>query len=247
MAHSDAAIREVEQKSLPGSVFKSVFTHYWMFTVYVLGYMTVGMALAAVQYGWSWTVWGLAAATIWFGLEGLHAVDLADDDIAVDVDSNVQTVVGYLEVFFGGLLGIVLAAVTTWWFLGFVILGTALGVAYNEEMFGGLLHDHDKVTGIANFGFSWAVIPFLGAYFVVAETLSLGIVIVSLGVMFDAMRLIWLFEVSKPAPYDDVGIEHDREFNPAPSALVGDVHRANTLNMVAWAVVAIGLVVEFAL
>ena len=235
----------VEEKTVLGSMFRSIFTHYWMFTVYVLAYMTVGMALASVQHGWSWTTWLLAATTIWFGLEGLHAVDLAHEDVAVDINPTVQRVVGYTELAAGAALGIALALQTTLWFLAFVGVGTFLGVAYNEEWFEGFLHDYDKMTGIANFGFSWAVIPFLGAYFIVAETITLGILLVSAGVMLDAMRLIWLFEVSKPAPYEDVGIKHEREYDPEPTEFVAQVHRANTLNLVAWAAIATGLVVLF--
>jgi len=245
MATTNSDLDDGQQKSILGSISRSVFTHYWMFTVYVLAYMTVGMALASVNHGWSWGTWGLAAATIWFGLEGLHAVDLAHEDIAINMDSRVQRIVGYVELAAGAVLGVALALHTTLWFLAFVGVGTFLGIAYNEEWFSGILHDHDTITGIANFGLSWAVIPFLGAYFVVAQTLSVGILLVALGAMLDSMRLIWLFEVSKPAPYDAVGIEHDREYDPEPMEFVGEVHMANTLNMLAWGAISIGLVVMF--
>lgn len=234
-----------EPHGLAGSLARSFLTQYWPFTAYVLSYVTVGMALAAVNGGFNWMHAGLLLVAMWFGLEGLHAIDLAEPNIARRVDSNIQMVAGVAGLFVGGGLGVYLASLTSWWFLAFVGVELFLGLAYNLEWFNGLLHDFDTPSGIANFGFSWGLVPFLSGYFVMGGGLALGAVIFSLGVMFDAMKLIALFEVSKPAPYDDLGISHTRDVEQDTDLMNEVTHRGNKMSMVAWALMAVGLVVLF--
>lgn len=243
MATSDAAI---ERFGLAGSLARSFLTQYWPFTAYVMSYVTIGMALAAVPAGFDWTLAALTLVSMWFGLEGLHAIDLAAPDIATRVDSRVQVAVGAIGLGSGAALGVVIASLTTWWFLVFVAVEVFLGLAYNLELFDGLLHDFDTPSGIANFGVSWGLLPFLVGYFVMAESVALGALIFGLGVMFDAMQLISVFEISKPAPYDDLGIEHDREIEQNSDLMNEVAHRGNKMAMVSWTLMAVGLLVLFA-
>lgn len=229
-----------------GSVRKSFITQYWPFTAYVLAYVTVGMALGSVIGAWDWGLTVLTLAAMWLGLEGLHALDLAGDDIATRVDGRIQLVAGIAGLVAGAALGVYIASLTTWWFLVFVGIEVFLGLAYNLEWFGGLLHDFDTPSGLANFGLSWGAIPFLVGYFVMGGTLTLGAVIVALAVMFDAMQLISLFEVSKPEPYDDLDIHHTRDVEQDATLMNKVTHRGNKLAMVSWSLLAVGLVVLFA-
>lgn len=227
------------------SLYRSVVTQYWPFTMYVLAYVTVGMVLAGITHGWNWTVYAVAVATIWTGLEGLHAIDLSHDDIATRVDSSLQKKVGVISVVIGGVLGVFLAYLTTPWFILVVVAGIFLGIAYNEEWFGGLLHDFDTLPGLVNFGFSWGFIPAVGGYFLLSGSLTPGILVFGLGIMFDAFALITLFEVSKPAPYDAHGIEHSRQFEHDPQWLTTEAHKTNQYKMVSWVLIAIGVLLLF--
>lgn len=228
------------------SLARSFITQYWPFTAYVLSYVVVGISLAAgMGNPFDWQLAGLLLAAMFFGLEGLHAIDLAEADIATRLDRRVQMVAGVVGLLLGGAIGVYIASVTTWLFLVFVGFEMFLGLAYNLEWFGGLLHDFDSTSGMLNFGVSWGMIPFLVGYFVFAESLTFGIFIISLGIMLDASRLIVMFEVSKPEPYDDLGIHHDRDVEQDVTLMNELTHRGNKMAMVAWGLVAAGLFVTF--
>jgi len=237
---------DVKAAPLRVSLFRSFLTEYWPFTAYVLAYMTVGTALAAAVAGFDAYVWGVYALGLWLGLEGLHAIDLSDETVAVQYDSRVQFWVGVAGLLAGIAVGIYLASITTWWFLLFVAAETFLGIAYNVELFGGALHDFDRPTGMANFALSWGFLPFLGGYFVTAGSVPLGALVFGVGLALDAGRLILMFEVGKPAPYEDLGIEYAREFSPDPAWLGAATHRGNKMAMTAWSLMAVGLLLLFA-
>lgn len=234
-----------EKLGVSGSVIRSFLTQYWPFTAYVLAYVTVGMALGSVGGSWDWTVAALTLAAIWFGLEGLHAIDLAEPNIATRVDRRVQLAAGVIGLAIGAGLGVAVASMTQWTFLVFVAIELFLGLAYNMEWFGGYLHDFDTATGIANFGFSWGAVPFFVGFFVMADGLTLGAALVGAGVALDAMQLIALFEISKPEPYNDLNIKHDRTIDQDTDLMNRVTHRGNKMAMLSWAFIALGLVVLF--
>lgn len=236
---------QTDKASTATSVYRSFITQYWPFTAYVLSYVTVGAALAGAHYDWDWGIVGATLGGIWFGLEGLHALDLAGDDIALRMNGDIQTTVGVLGLVIGAGIGIAVAAMTTWLFLVFIAAEVTLGLAYNLEWYDGALHDFDTPTGLANFGMAWGAIPFLAGYFVLAETITLGAVLMALGIALDAMRLIRNFEVSKPAPYEDLDIEYDRDIEQDTTLMNEIVYGGNKLSMASWALIAIGLVLMF--
>lgn len=244
MATADA---EVETYPTRASILRSFLTQYWPFTAYVLSYATVGMVLGSVEGVWDWQLAGLGAIALWFGLEGLHAIDLAGSGIALRIDSRIQIIVGVVGLAIGAIVGVYVASVTSWLFLVFVAVELFLGLAYNMEWFNGLLHDFDTLSGLFNFGLSWGFIPFVAGFFIMAETLTLGGFIIGLGVMVDAMVLISMFEISKPAPYDDLGIAHNREIDNDVTLMNEISHRGNKMSMVSWALFATGFVVMFVL
>jgi len=222
------------------SVLRSLVTPYVPFTVYVVAYTLFGAALGA----WTGTlniINGLGvAAAIWFGLEGLHAIDLADEGVATRLNNSIANILGYVQVGLGSLLGVWLASRTTWWFLGLVAAGAFLGLAYNEEWFGGLLHDRDKLTGLANFGVSWGTVTFLAGYFVMYTALRPALALFALAVTIGAIRLNYLEGHGAIYRYEDVGIEHTREHKSTGDEARSACHTANVMMIPVWVLVAAG-------
>lgn len=190
------------------SVARSIISHYWLFTAVVLAFTVWGAAIAPV---WEWDVVLLLLLAIFLGLEGLHDVDLAEDTVAVNIDPNVQRVVGYLFLAAGAAVGVVVAAMTTWLFIGIAVIEIFLGLAYNEEWFNGVLHDLDKF-GWFNFAFSWGTMPVVAGYFALAETITIPAVLWGAAAFGLSITVIYLFEIVKvPVLYDTLGVKHDRE------------------------------------
>lgn len=70
-----------------------------------------------------------------------------------------------------GLLG---AAVVSWWLVPFIVFGGFLVVAYNLELFGGAFHSD------LWFAASWGAFPALTAYFAQAETLRIEAILLAI-------------------------------------------------------------------
>jgi len=253
------AIREPgsEESSTAFSVSRSLVTPYVPYTVYVVAYAIFGAALGAATGTFKPILAVGVAAALWFGLEGLHAIDLADEGVAVRLDNDIANLLGYLQVVAGSAIGVWLAYVTSWAFLVLVGAGAFLGLAYNEEWFGGYLHDRDKVTGLANFGVSWGAVPFLAGVAVmypgflswggsagVANTA--GLLAIALGVGLDAVRLNYLEGHGAIPRYDDVGIDHDREHKSTAGEARAACHKANVMQIPVWVLLALGAVLMFA-
>jgi hypothetical protein len=230
----------VEERGVAASLFRSVVTQYWSFTVYVLMYAVFGIALGSLVGSFRPTVAFLLGAALWFGLEGLHAVDLAEPSVAVDLDASVQRYVGYIQVAAGCTLGALVAMMTTWWFLALVVVGAVSGLAYNEEWFDGLFHDRDKLTGLANFGLSWGTVPFLAGYIAMGETLTAGAVLLAVGIALDAAELNYLVGPSKMERYRDMNIKTTREYEPDVGMMEKRMHNSQKIQMVSWVCIAAG-------
>jgi hypothetical protein len=230
------------ESSFGYSVARSLVTQYWMFTLYVLAYMTVGAAFGAYVNDFSLRLYGMMALALWLGLEGLHAVDLSHQNVALRTHPTVSRYLGYSQVVIAGAIGVEIASMTSWYFLAFVGAALFFGLAYNEEWFDGALHDDNRLTGLLNFGFAWGVIPVLGGFFIMAQTIHPAMIVVALAVMFDALRVILLFESGKPAPYDDLDILYARNYGDNLSMVRSATHTANKLNMISWVLLAVGFV-----
>jgi hypothetical protein len=242
MSTTDRAIGASTETSLGYSVLRSIVTPYWKFTAVVMAFVAAGFALAPTV---DWTVAGVALATIYVGLEGLHDIDLAHPDVAHRIDTNVQKAFGYTLTAIGVGLGALLAYMTTWTFLAFVAVGTVAGAAYNAEWLDGLFHDLDKY-GLHNFGFSWAALPFVGGYYLMTETVTVGILLVGVAVAAYSAALLVEFEVSKvPVIYDDVGIEHGREYDLSAEDAAEQSARALNQIVLGSVFLAAGLVAHF--
>lgn len=234
MSTDTATGERIEQKGFKASLVRSLLTQYWMFTVYVLMYAVVGMGLASLVSGFDPVTAVVLLVALWFGLEGLHAIDLADEGVTVDLDANVQTVVGYVQVVFGSLLGVVVALRTSYVFLLLVPVAAISGLAYNEEWFDGKFHDRDQLTGLANFGLSWGFIPALAGWVALTGTYALPGVLLAVGAGLDAARLNYLVGPSKMERYRDLGIRTTRDYTPDPDVMEYRMYTANKIQLVAW-------------
>lgn len=222
------------------SVRKSLVTPYVPYTVYVLAYTLFGVVLGS--YFGSFNPWlaAGAGASIWFGLEGLHAIDLADDGVAVRLNNDIASMLGYAQLALGAGIGVLLAYSTTWFYLLLVVAGAFLGLAYNEEWFNGLLHDRDKKTGLANFGVSWGLVPFLSGYLVMQPRFEVGILFICAAIVVDAVRLNFLEGHGAIPRYEDVGIEHNRDHKSSADEARAACHTANVWMISVWVLLAVG-------
>jgi hypothetical protein len=247
-----------QESSTAFSVRKSLVTPYVPYTIYVIAYAIFGVALGAAVGSFNIVYAAAVAAAIWFGLEGLHAIDLADGGVAIRLNNGIANVLGYAQVAVGSAIGVWLAYETTWQFLGLVALGALLGLAYNEEWLNGWLHDRDKITGLANFGVSWGMIPFYAGVAVmypglltwsgtVGPVQTLGILVIGLGICIDAIRLNYLEGHGAIPRYEDVGIEHSRDHKSTAEEARAACHQANVINIPAWVCIGVGTLLLFAL
>lgn len=241
MATTDATSgSKVERKGPARTLLRSVLTQYWPFTVYVLMYAVVGMAFGSLIGTFDYVVAAALLAGLWFGLEGLHAVDLAHDDVAINLHAPTQRYVGYAQIALGSALGLYVALETTLLFLVLVPVAVVSGLAYNDEWFGGLFHDRDKATGLANFGLSWGFVPAIAGYLAISNTLTFGFALIAIGIAIDAAELNYLVGPSKMVRYEDMGIETDREYEPDEDVMSHRMHHSQKMQMVSWITIAAG-------
>lgn len=226
------------------SIYKSVINQYITYTLYPMAAMTLGLVVASLHNSWDWTIWMVAMAHMWFFDEGMKSVDLSAGDINLDVNSSIQFAVGVLMIVTGFSLAVVLASWTTFWYVPFVLFLTALGFAYNLELFGGILHDRQYVTGWGNLAFCLGWAPAICGYVLLAEGVSVGIVVFAIGPMLVKGTMGWIEEDMKDTLYEIKDIEHDR---PTPT----DVDRmkrrslySQVLNIASFVAMAIGLMIE---
>ncbi len=242
---------DLEEAGFGYSLWRSLVTPIWTFNLYPLAYMTIGMALAAVEYGgWDWRIWGLALVTIWFGDEGVHNFDLAPEDIAIHLDQRVQWAVGLVYVAIGVAGGVALAYLTTWWFLALVGVGTFFSLAYNLEWFDGVFHDRDYITGTGNLSLNVVGIPAFGGYFLLAQTANLdllGMAIIALGMMVNMSALDVLEQDAKAVRYQIFETPSTRDVEADVERLQGRAMQVHVHNMVSFWAIAVGLFVMFGL
>lgn len=241
---------EAFEKGLLYSLRNSLLSPYWLFNVLGMAYVTVGMALATVDYPWNWEIWGLAMATIWLGSAGSNNLDLAEEGMTIDIRRDVQLAVGTTMLVVAAGLGILLALKTTLWFLLLVGVGTFLTLAYDLEWFDGLFHHRDYATGIGNLGFTAAWIPTFGGYLLLAQSFSIdlvGMAFVAVSPMVHLISLSYIEDDLKQYKYDAFGIKSTRDVEPDFDRLQRRGAKQQTLHIVALCSMAIGLSLMFVL
>lgn len=231
------------------SAYRSVLTPYWHFTVFPMAYATVGAAVGQLTgTNWDWTLWGATLAVIFFGYEGINALDLADETIAVDMDSRVQSVLGVAQLLLSVALAAYVAAQTTWLFLGLLVVDIVFGVFYTLEWFGGRLHDRDYVTGWGNLGFCVGWIPTLLGYVLFTGRVSPGMALFAVGPLLHIGTLAWIEQDMKETHYDVLGIEHRRtDLESDTQRLKDRLVKLQMIHVLAFVAMAVGLLVELVL
>lgn len=230
------------------SLLHSLVSPYWQFNVLEVSYMSVGMILAAVNHDWSWQLWAIAMPFMWLAGEGANNLDLADEGLTIDIDSRVQYAVGYLMLGTAVVIGGVLAAMTSWWFFSFVVLGAVGAVAYNLELLDGRLHDREYVTGVGNLGFTAAWVPTVSGYFLLAPEFDLqllGVSIFSFGLMLILMAVDYVTEDLKEYKYEAFDIEYTRDVDAKLDRLQRRAAKQHPLHNYALVLMAVGLGLMF--
>jgi len=143
--------------------------------------------------------------------QGMKSVDLSAESVNISVDSTIQSTIGVGMIVAGMAIGISLAWLTTWWYLGILGLVVLLGFAYVLEWFDGRLHDRKYMTGWNNLGFCIGWVFTVSGYMFLAETLSVGIVVFAIGPMLSVGTMAWVTEDMKDEVYRQCEIDHDRE------------------------------------
>ena len=134
------------------------------YTLWHLSYAALGAALAP-NMNWGVLGWTVLAFLLAMGV-GAHALDeMKSRPLRTRIPDRVLVFLGALSIAAACVIGIHVAIGSTWWLLAFIAFGAAIVVAYNLELFGGLVHTPFW------FAFAWGAFPALTAYFASARTI----------------------------------------------------------------------------
>ncbi len=144
------------------------------YTAWHLSYVVIGATLAphvdAVRLGGTLLAFFLAVGIAAHALDELHGRPLRTGlPSSLLVAATALSLAGALSIGIVGALQIGPSLVA------FLVVGPVLVVAYNAELFGGLVHTD---TGFAA---AWGAFPVLTAYVAQAQALSLGVVLAAAG------------------------------------------------------------------
>lgn len=246
-------------------ISKSLVNQYWPFSFVPPATMTMGMTIATVSTNasWDWQLWGLALVFLVITDQGMKSIDLSAPDINIDVDSTIQFRIGVLMVVTGIGLGVLLASMTSWWFLAILGTGVALGIIYNlspgpkgrsprdmelfNGWFNGLFHDKRFLLGRMNLGFTVAGLPAVLGYFLLTHRASLGIAIFAAGPMLHMAAMIWVIEDYKDTLYPALGISYDRDVSDDVERLKVRSVQSQLYRLAAFVISSVGFYVELVL
>jgi len=147
------------------------------YTLWHLSYVAIGAGLAP---HFKADVLGFALLAFFLGMGvGAHALDeLNGRPLKTRIGDTALVALAVTSLAGAAAIGIAVALRTNLWLLAFVGAGTFIAVAYNLELFGGLVH------GDPWFSLAWGAFPVLATYFATAETIRVEAV---LGAAFAAL------------------------------------------------------------
>lgn len=253
------------EKSRLYHVSRSLVNQYWPFSFVPPATMTMGMTMGTVSTdaSWNWRLWGLALVFLVITDQGMKSIDLSAPDINIDVDSEIQFRIGTAMICIGVGLGVLLAWMTSWWFLVILATGIVLAIIYNlspgpqgrsprdMELFGGwfngLFHDKRFLLGRMNLGFTVAGLPTVLGYFLLTHRVSLGVAIFAVGPMLHMAAMIWVVEDYKDTLYPALGISYNRDIANDVERLKVRSVQSQLYRLVAFVVSAVGLYTELVL
>ena len=133
------------------------------YTLWHLSYAALGAALAP-HMKWDILGWTVLAFLLAMGI-GAHAMDeMKGRPLRTRIPDRVLVLLAAWSIAGACVIGIHVAIGSTLWLLVFIVFGAAIVVAYNLELFGGLVHTPFW------FAFAWGAFPALTAYFASART-----------------------------------------------------------------------------
>ncbi|MGD0875736.1 MAG: hypothetical protein ABSA14_12225 [Acidimicrobiales bacterium] len=144
------------------------------YTAWHLSYVVIGACLAPVVN----TTRLLATLLAFFFAVGVsaHALDeLHGRPLRTRLRSEYLVAATVLGLAAAVALGAVGVSKTGWVLVPFIVIGPVIVMAYNAELFGGVLHND------AGFAAGWGAFPVLTAYVAQAKTLALAPVLATLG------------------------------------------------------------------
>lgn len=206
---------KIQKKGTWYSIRHSLLSPYWTFNILEVGYLIVGFLLASIEYTWNREVLLIAVVFIWVAGEGANNLNLADEELTVEMNSDIQLLVGYAMLGTAVVLGLYLSYMTTYWFLLIVMFGATGAIVYNLELFDGLFHDREHLTGVGNLGLTAAWIPIVGGYLLGAGTGDLvniiGISIFAIGFTMILCAIDYITEDLKAQKYETFDITYTRD------------------------------------
>jgi hypothetical protein len=134
------------------------------YTLWHLSYVAIGAALAPHFDG---GLLALTALAFFLALGvGAHALDeLHGRPLETQIPRWALLVLATVTIAAAAAIGVAVAVDRDLWLIPFVAFGTFVVVAYNLELFGGILHND------LTFALTWGAFPLVTAYFVSAETI----------------------------------------------------------------------------
>jgi hypothetical protein len=144
------------------------------YTAWHLSYVVIGAALAP-QVRTSWLIATVLAFFLAVGLAA-HALDeLRDRPLRTRIPSPVLVAVVVVGLAGALVLGVAGVARAGWTLIPFMVVGPILVIAYNAELFGGVMH--------TDFGFAaaWGAFPVLTGYVAQASSLAVAPLLAAVG------------------------------------------------------------------
>jgi hypothetical protein len=146
------------------------------YTAWHLGYVVIGACLAPTvspaRLGWTLGAFFLAVGV------AAHALDeLNGRPLATAIPPAQLLLAAVLALLGAVAIGAYLVTLAGWTLLAFLLAGPLLVVAYNAELFGGILHND------AGFAASWGAFPVLAAYDAQAGTVRPGALLAAGGAL----------------------------------------------------------------
>jgi len=175
---------------------KDFIDPYFPFTLFAAAIALISALIAPTI---DLKVLGIAGVTLTLGLHGAHLIDTLKGTYRT-TPREVEMIIMGSTLITAVILGILLAFMTTMWFLMLVGVGAFLTVAYNFELFSGKLHDPDEL-GYPVFGISWGFIPSLGASMIMGN-LTISTFVLAVGFGLFVVPILMLFEACKPVSHD---------------------------------------------
>src|SRR5947209_2854385 len=134
------------------------------YTLWHLSYAALGAAVAP-HMQWRILAWTVLAFLLAMGI-GAHALDeMKSRPLQTRIPDRVLVLLAAWSIAGACVIGVHVAIYTTWWLLAFIAFGAAIVVAYNLELFAGIVHTPFW------FAAAWGAFPALTAFFASARTI----------------------------------------------------------------------------